>query len=250
MTPALDNSRVSTATPRALEDSPMPAVTPLALTRLLQLGSQALPIGGYSHSQGLESAVESQFVTDEASTLRWISNVLRFSIYSFEVPVLLAMSDAWSAQEEANLKSLNEEFLATRESAELRAGTVQMGFSMRVLLQALPDLPVRIMETLRSMNEPGLPCVWSAAATAWAINPRDSAIAYVWSWAENQVLAAVKTLPMGQSAGQRILLALGQSIAANVEMKRMAPDDRSNFAPALAILSAQHETQYSRLFRS
>jgi urease accessory protein len=222
-----------------------------ALTRLLQLGSQALPIGGYSHSQGLESAIERRMVTDEASVLRWISSVLQFSMYTFEVPSLLALSDAWVARDDASLTSLNEEFIATRESAELRAATVQMGFSMRALLYVLPDLPTGIMATLRSMHEPSLPCVWSAATTAWAIDSRDSTIAYVWAWAENQVLAAVKTLPMGQSAGQRLLLTLGQSIALNLEdIQIMNGDDRSNFAPALAILCAQHETQYSRLFRS
>ena len=175
---------------------------------------------------------------------------LRFSIYSFEVPCLLALSEAWLAQDYARVEALNDEFLATREAAELRAGTVQMGFSMRALLYVLPDPPARIVDTLRSLHEPSLPCVWSAATTAWAIEPRDSVIAYVWSWAENQVLAAVKTLPMGQSAGQRILLKLGQSIAANSERQGVTMDDRSNFAPALAILCAQHETQYSRLFRS
>jgi urease accessory protein len=227
------------------------------LTRLLQLASQALPIGGYSHSQGLESAVERKMVTDEASVLRWISNVLQFSMYTFEIPSLLALSDAWITQDDASLRSLNEEFIATRESAELRAATVQMGFSMRALLYALPGLPVSIIETLRSLHEPCLPCVWSAATTAWAIDSRDSAIAYVWSWAENQVLAAIKTLPMGQSAGQRVLSTLGQSIALNLDrmqsvnrMQSVDRDERSNFAPAFAILCAQHETQYSRLFRS
>jgi urease accessory protein len=126
-----------------------------------------------------------------------------------------------------------------------------MGFSMRALLYALLDLPASIIETLRSMHEPSLPCVWSAATIAWAVDPRDSAVAYVWSWAENQVLAAIKTLPMGQSAGQRVLSTLGQSIASNLDrMQSVNRDDRSNFAPALAILCAQHETQYSRLFRS
>lgn len=222
-----------------------------ALTRLLQLGSQALPIGGYSHSQGLESAIERKMVTDEASVLRWISNTLQFSMYTFEIPTLLALGDAWIAQDDASLRSLNEEFIATRESAELRAATVQMGFSMRALLYALPDLPASTIETLRSMHEPSLPCVWSAATTAWGVDARDAAIAYVWSWAENQVLVAIKTLPMGQSAGQRVLSTLGQSIASNMErMQGMNGDDRSNFAPALAILCAQHETQYSRLFRS
>ncbi len=222
-----------------------------ALMRLLQLSSQALPIGGYSHSQGLESAIENRTVTDEASVLRWISDVLRLSIYAFEIPSLLALGDAWCARDDASLRSLNEEFIATRETAELRAATLQMGFSMRALLYVLPDLPARVIDTLRSMDEPCLPSVWSAATTAWSIDARDSAMAYVWAWAENQVLVAVKTLPMGQSAGQRVLLALGQSIALNLDQtKGTTMDDRSNFAPALAILCAQHETQYSRLFRS
>jgi len=245
------------------------------LTRLLQLGSQALPIGGYSHSQGLESAIERKMVTDEASVLRWISNVLQFSMYTFEIPSLFESSEAWITQNDARLSSLNEEFIATRESAELRAATVQMGFSMRALLYVLPDLPANIIDTLRSLHEPSLPCVWSAATTAWGVDARDSAIAYVWSWAENQVLVAIKTLPMGQSAGQRLLSALGQSIALNLErlqnvdrvqrvdrlrdvgrvqsadrLQDVGSDERSNFAPALAILCAQHETQYSRLFRS
>ena len=223
----------------------------IALTRALQLASQALPIGGYSHSQGLESAIESGMVTNEASALRWISDVLRLSLYSFEIPSLLAMDEAWCARNEARLRAVNEEFISTRETAELRAATVQMGFSMRALLYVLPDMPAGILATLRSIDEPSLPCVWSAATTAWTVDSRDSAIAYAWSWAENQVLVAVKTLPMGQSAGQRVLLTLGHSIASNLDrIKSTSMDDRSNFTPALAILCAQHETQYSRLFRS
>ncbi len=223
----------------------------LALTRVLQLASQALPIGGYSHSQGLESAIEERIVMDEASVLRWISDILRFSIYTFEIPSLVALSNAWGARDESGLKSLNEEFIASRETAELRAASLQMGFSMRALLSALPDVPADIFDILRSMDEPSLPCAWSAAATAWSVDTPDSAVAYVWTWAENQVLVALKAMPLGQSAGQRILLALGQSIALNFDsLKSVAWEERSNVLPALAILSAQHETQYSRLFKS
>jgi urease accessory protein len=226
-------------------------MTAVALTRLLQLGSQALPIGGYSHSQGLESAIERRIVTDEQSVLRWISDVLLYSMTSFELPCLLAMSEAWRSGDSERLLALNEEFLATRETAELRAAMVQMGYSMRALLCAFPDLTPAGLDLLRTMPEPSLPCAWGAAATAWDLAPRDSAVAYAWSWAENQVLVAIKTLPMGQSAGQRILLRLGSLLAAAVERALQAGwDSRSNFTPALAILSAQHETQYSRLFRS
>jgi urease accessory protein len=161
------------------------------------------------------------------------------------------MGAAWVAEDFDALRHLNDEFLSARESAELRSATVQMGFSMRALLAVLPDLPHALMKTLQMMHEPSLPCVWSAAGAAWSISSSDSAAAYLWSWAENQVLVAIKAVPIGQAAGQRVLLNVGAEIARLA--RRSARQDanlRSNFAPSLAILSSQHETQYSRLFRS
>jgi urease accessory protein len=223
----------------------------LAQMRLFQLASQALPVGGYSHSHGLEAAIESGFIRTEASVQQWITDVLLFSIGSYELPSLLKMGDAWIAEDVEALSRLNQEFLATRESAELRSATVQMGFSLRALLAVLPDLPDTLIKTLQVMEEPSLPCVWSGAAAAWSIGPSDSAAAYLWSWAENQVLVAIKSVPLGQSGGQRVLLNIGGQIA---RLARHSPSQdtqlRSNFAPGLAILSCQHETQYSRLFRS
>jgi urease accessory protein len=235
---------------------------PIALARLLQLSSQALPIGGYSHSQGLEAAIDQRVVTDENSSLRWIADVLEFSMKSFEIPSMLCMAAAWARGEPAAIAALNEDFLSTRESAEIRAAAVQMGFSLRALVCMLPDLPTGTIDTLRAMREPSLPCVWSATTTAWQIEARDSVMGYLWTWAENQVLVAVKTVPIGQSAGQRVLLAMGSRIAdlaAGLQPggtgtdgigENSGDDDYSNFSPGLAILSAQHETQYSRLFRS
>lgn len=263
----------------------------IKLARLLQLASPSLPIGGFSHSQGMESAVQHQVVRDEATAGCFIADVFEFSMRTFEIPMLLAMHAAWATARGAALIALNEEYLATRESAELRAASAQMGYSMRALLAVLPDIPRATLLTLESMQEPSLPCAWSAAAAAWDIDARASALAYAWSWAENQVLAALKAVPLGQSAGQRILLALGTTIALALDHRlpelalaelafpelalpnppladHAAPDlplaeaalcatglagqhaAASNFAPALAILSARHETQYSRLFRS
>jgi urease accessory protein len=228
-----------------------------------------LPIGGYSHSHGLEAAIESKIVGDEASLLRWIRDLLEFSVGSFEAPCLLELSEAWADHDVDVVRRLNEEFLATRETAELRAASVQLGYSMRVLLAQLPEFPARSLQALQSIEEPALPCAWSAAAAAWAIPAGDSLLAYLWSWAENQVLVAVKTLPLGQSAGQRVLQAVGSSMGSVTAAAAVRCADgadradgagradsaggasgRSNFAPALAILSSQHETQYSRLFRS
>jgi urease accessory protein len=234
---------------------------PLALARLLQLSSQALPIGGYSHSQGLEAAIDQRIVTDEGSLLRWISDLLEFSMKSFEIPSMLSMAAAWARNDPAAIAALNEDFLSARESAEIRAAAVQMGFSLSSLACSLPDLPARIVDILRSIREPSLPCVWSATTTAWEIEPQEAVLGYLWTWAENQVLVALKAVPLGQSAGQRVLLAMGSRIAevaADLQRGEIGMDeigenadaDCSNFSPGLAILSAQHETQYSRLFRS
>jgi urease accessory protein len=223
----------------------------LARLRLLQMSSQAFPIGGYSHSYGLEAAIESGLVRDEKSVRRWIEDVLAFSMGEYEIPVLCDMAGAWIAEDCIALSRLNAHILASRESAELRSATVQMGFSMRKLLAALPSLPEFLPQVLDSMEEPSLPCVWSGTAWAWAIPQAESTAAYLWSWAENQVLVAIKSVPIGQSSGQRVLLALGETIArlAERELSR-GEHQRSNFAPGLAILCSQHETQYSRLFRS
>jgi len=232
-------------------------MTPQSRWRLFQLASQALPIGGYSHSHGLEAAIESRIVRDEASLLRWIGDLLEFSVGSFEAPCLLELSAAWADFDIDAVRRLNDEFLATREAVELRAATVQLGYSMRILLAQLPEFAARIMQVLHSIEEPALPCAWSAAAAAWSIPAGDSLLAYLWCWAENQVLVAVKTLPLGQSAGQRVLQAVGASMeSVTAAATALCADGggralaRSNFAPALAILSSQHETQYSRLFRS
>jgi urease accessory protein len=225
----------------------------LAHMRLLQIASPAFPIGGYSHSQGLEAAVEAGLVHDEASVEQWTLDVLSYSLITFEVPMFLDMGAAWLTRDARALDRLNDEFLAARESAELRSATVQMGHSMRALLAVLPQVPADLIATLQAMREPSLPCAWSGAAVAWSIGPADAVAAYLWSWAENQVLAAMKTVPIGQSSGQRILLRIGTRVAETAQHRRWEREGdtiRSNFTPGLAILASRHETQYSRLFRS
>src|SRR5882762_10922174 len=133
----------------------------LARIRLMQMTSQAFPIGGYSHSYGLEAAIESALVRDEASLRQWVTDVLSYSIGKYEVPLLHQMSEAWTARDSMRLGRLNEHFLATRESAEIRSATVQTGFSMRALLAVLPEFTDFLHDTLRCLQEPSLPCVWS-----------------------------------------------------------------------------------------
>ncbi len=227
----------------------------LQLARLLQLASPALPVGAYTYSQGLEWAVESGVIHDEASAGRWIADLLQHGIGSYEAPLVVALMAAWSSGDLAEIDCLNAEFLASRESAELRAETVQMGFSMRRLLRDLRDLRddslSSVMATVDAMPEVAFPTVWSSIAAAWQIEPEAALTAYLWSWAENQVMAALKAVPLGQAAGQRLLAELGRQIPDLAVNRKNWPKTKwSNFTPAFAIACACHETQYSRLFRS
>ncbi len=216
----------------------------LALARLLQLASPALPVGAYTYSQGLEWAVESGRIRDEASAGLWIGDLLTGAIARFEAPLLVRLMQHWADHNAAEIERLNADFLASRESAELRAESLQMGFSLNRLLADLRDVLTR-------MPEIAFPTAWAGIAATWNIGADAATVAYLWSWAENQVMAALKAVPLGQAAGQRLLAELGRQIPAVAAIAMQLPEAAwSNFSPAFAICSARHETQYSRLFRS
>ena len=212
--------------------------------RLLQLASPALPVGAYSYSQGLEAAVEAGIVSDAASAAEWIGDVLELALGSMEAPVLLRLIAAWEAKDIDAVRRWNEEFIASRETAELRAETLQMGYSLGNLLKDLGLGDAAI-------EGAAYPTLYAYAAVQWRIDPREALEAYLFAWVENQVLAALKTVPLGQTEGQRMLLALGERITQAATRARALSDaELANFAPGLAMLSARHETQYSRIFRS
>lgn len=225
----------------------------LPLVRLLQLSSPALPVGAYTYSQGLEWAIDSGTVRTEADCAAWIGDLLRWSVARFELPLMAAQLAAWTVGNDAEVARLNGDFLASRESSELRAETVQMGWSLSKLLAeleafaALPGWRAR----LQAVDTPCFPTAWSAAAAAWQVPSAQALAAYLWAWAENQVMAALKAVPLGQSAGQRLLATLGADIPAQVDVALSLPEARwSNYTPGLALASSRHETQYTRLFRS
>lgn len=219
-----------------------------ALIRLLHLASPTLPVGAYTYSQGLEWAVETGLVNNEARALEWIGDCLAFGVARFEAVYLAHMLDAWSRNDLARLAVLDGEFVASRESAELRAETLQMGHSLARLLADLGEAP---STALAGFAAPSFPLAWSCAAAAWEIPVRDAVAGYLWAWAENQVMAAVKAVPLGQTAGQRMLRSLGRDIPALAQAAVDARlDTTCNYLPAFAIACSRHETQYTRLFRS
>ncbi len=220
----------------------------LALVRLLHLASPTLPVGAYTYSQALEWAVESGAVDNEASAGRWIGDCLSGSLASCEAVYLAHMLAAWQSGDRARLQALDLEFIASRETAELRAETLQMGHSLVKLLGDLAEFDVA---TLAALAPASFPLAWSCAAARWNIGREDAIAGYLWSWLENQVMAALKAVPLGQTAGQRLLLGLGERLPDLARQAAAAPLDASrNFLPAFAIASSLHETQYTRIFRS
>lgn len=226
-----------------------------SLFALLRLASPALPIGGFSYSQGLESAIELGWASDERGVQRWIESVLDAGVGRFEAPLCRALFKAMAGDDWASARELAERYLASRETAELQAETLQMGQSLLQMLLGLPDLaePARAMgQAARDTGDAcPLPWSWGLAARAFGLDPDPALVAWLWAWAENQVMAALKAVPLGQQAGQRLLTALTPRLSAIAERARDCPPDAwSSFTPGLALASSRHETQYSRLFRS
>ncbi len=223
----------------------------LALVRLLQLASPALPVGAYSYSQGLEAACEAKIVRDKASAGQWISDVMQFNMATMDMPLVARLYRAWQAEDLDSAVYWNHYFLASRETAELRAETEQMGYSLARLLLDGQFFGSTSVMTLAAMQPKGFPTAFSFAAVSFSVSLDEALTAYLWSWLENQVIGAIKLIPLGQVAGQGLLFNLGRDLPRVVEQAlELGDDDLCNLAPGLAILSGQHETQYSRLFRS
>lgn len=226
------------------------AATSTELVALLHLASPALPIGAFSYSQGLEAAIEAGIAGNAADAGAWIEAGL--DIVARGEGVLLAQQFRnWQVHDAAALAEANAWLLAMRESAELRQETEQMGWSLAKLVIDLewgtPDGRI-LLQGIRPIS---LPTAFAYAAQSAGIGLADCLTAWLFAWTENQVSAALKAVPLGQVAGQRILFGLRTAIAqAARQAAGTPPDAASTFSPMLGILSSRHETQYSRLFRS
>ncbi len=225
------------------------ASTP-ALLQLIWLASPALPIGGFSYSEGLEAAIDQGFVHDEHTAAEWLIDQLHLTQSRGDMAVLAQMVLAWQQLDTRRLQVLSQWVHATRESAELRLQNEQMGRSMLEWLRnqhAIDDTTI----ALCNQWVPTYPLMFALALSRTGADLTSCLQAYAFGWAENMVQAAIKAVPLGQNSGQRILTQLAQHIAPAVDHAlQMTDDSRQAFSPMLAILSAQHETQYSRLFRS
>jgi urease accessory protein len=220
-----------------------------ALLHLLQFASPALPIGGYSYSQGLEAALDCGLVTDAGSARAWMLRYLHDAMATWDAPLFWRLLKGFEARDAVLVRSWSDCFLASRDTAELRAETIQMGYSLTRLLAELGVAGQDMLDLLAP--EASLPAAFACAVDALGIPHEDALLALLFSWAENQVLVCVKSVPLGQVAGQRLLLSLRDDIGAAALRARTIPDDAlSNWSPGLSMLSMRHETQHGRLYRS
>ncbi|WP_413671341.1 urease accessory protein UreF [Massilia cellulosiltytica] len=217
-----------------------------SLLHLLQFASPALPIGGYSYSQGLETAIEAGRVHDAASAHAWLVRYLDEVLARWDAPLLWRLLSAFAARDTAAIAEWSACFLASRDTAESRAETVQMGYSLTRLIAELGVADVSLLG-----DEVTLPAAYACAVDALDVPHEEAVLAMLFAWAENQVLVCVKSVPLGQVAGQRLLLSLRPDLERAAVTARALPDaDLSNWSPGLSMLSMRHEVQHGRLYRS
>ncbi len=219
----------------------------ITLPHLLHLASPALPVGAYAYSQGLEYAIDSEWIKTESDLSEWISGLMETGLSHVDLPVLVRCYDAWKNNDIDALKKWDQLALATRETKELLLEDQQLGLALVRLLESLgvPNLSPFIQ------SKPAYVTAFAVAGVHWKIALSDLMQGYLWSWLENQVAAATKIVPLGQTQAQQLLLRLMPNIKPLCEYACEIQDDAIGLSlPGLAMSSALHEKQYSRLFRS
>ena len=212
--------------------------------RLWQLISPSLPVGAFSHSAGMETAVNLRWLNDEKDVQDWILGILSTGITCVDLPIIARCMDAWSTRNPVDLQKWNQLCIASRDTAELRDEERQMG-------RALQRLGEKLDEPLPGLKDPGFCALYAVMASNWQIESRDALTGYAWAWCENQMLVSRRLLRLGQSDGQATMMVLGERLEDTVtKALELRESDIGLTAPGQVMASMLHESQYSRQFRS
>ncbi|HTQ99381.1 MAG TPA: urease accessory UreF family protein [Candidatus Acidoferrum sp.] len=219
--------------------------TDTALLRLLQLASPALPVGAYAFSQGLEAAIDQAWLTDANDVYEWLGLQLDHGLAHVDLPIVLRLQKSWLQRDSVEVRYWNSCLLASRETSELRLAETATG---EALARLLPSLDILLPYALKP---PTFAALFALAAAHWRLSAALLLHGYAWAWLENQVMAATKLLPLGQSQSQALLSRLLERVPAAIETAQTLPiAEIGGSLPGLALASIRHENQYSRLFRS
>jgi urease accessory protein len=224
---------------------------PLKLNRLLQLCSANLPVGGFSFSQGLEYAVEMSWVNNSDSTKDWISFNLAQTIAHTDLALLNRLHKSLIEDDFSGFHKWNQHALACRESNELYLADVAMGKALMRLLKDIQGIDSSHYADLIKQKEISFVSAFALSAYLFGLELSALQCGFCWAYLDSQVAAATKLVPLGQTQAQNLLFDLSQQVEQAVEQANQIDDDNIGASlPRLAMASAWHETQYTRLFRS
>ncbi|MEG4232913.1 urease accessory protein UreF [Microcoleus sp. Pol11C3] len=222
---------------------------------LLQLAFA--PVGAYSYSEGIESLVEAGATDSEITLRNWLENSLQFGAVRVEAAVVVRALRAAKIGDLRALSYWNAWATAVKETEELRLQSWQMGRTLvRLLLDLRSPVASGLTTSVKDLVEVGgnqcnFAIGFGIAAANWQIEEEAAVLGYLYSWAANLASAGVKLIPLGQTAGQQLLLDLQSQISCTAqEVLKLEDDDIASCSWGLALASMAHETQYTRLFRS
>ena len=231
----------------------------LRLLRLFQLVSPSLPVGAYSYSEGLETLTQNGEVCDRETLQHWLGQELEVGAVRMEGAIVVRAYRALQDNDAMiGLRYWSQWYGAARETEELRNQSLQMGRSMMKILQGLEGSgdfdrllwdPPMLQQLLEERWH--FPIAFAIVAVAWEIVLPDALLGYFQSWSSNLIAAGMKLIPLGQTDGQRIGCSMQKPIAeAVLKVLTLDDDDLGSCSWGVALASMQHETLYSRLFRS
>ncbi len=206
-------------------------------------------MGGYSYSEGLESLIAQEIIRDRATLQSWIERELQVGAIRIETAVMDRAYVVGMYSDNRQLQYWNHWLSAARETEELRQQSWQMGGSLTKLAV---ELTPEIQDVITAIDQPyNYAVIFGITAKHWQIDRQTTITAYLHSWVTNLIGAGVKLIPLGQTAGQQILWQLqGEIDQLSEQIPALADEDLYACSWGLSLASMQHETLYSRLFRS
>lgn len=240
----MSQAKATIASPQASDERPRGATLSSGL-RLLQLASQALPTGAFAYSNGLESLHQLGHLQNDRQCIDYLNSFMDTALVHLELPLFLRMRQALETADFEKAAQLSAYLLASRETMELQEQEQQMG---RALCRVLRDLHP---ERCGAWQPQSFAESLAFASVIYALSDDDAALLLLYTWLEQQVSALCRLIPLGPLAGQRVidaaLLHAPQAIERGIAI---LDEDIGAAAPHLALASALHETQYTRIFRS